>query len=183
MIKIANLLFEARMLKDLPRSGYAFLGAGRESIAEHTFTMAFICLTMAKLVPGVDSEKLMAMALVHDLPEARTGDHNYVNKKYNGVDEQKAIGHFSRGIPFGGELKALIEEFNMGQSLEAQLANDADQLSFILELKKLKDLGATSPEEWLPWVTGRLKTDTGRQMASQIMESRWDEWWTCDYSE
>jgi putative hydrolase of HD superfamily len=183
MIKIANLLFEARMLKDLPRSGYAFLGTGRESIAEHTFTMAFICLTMARLVPGADGEKLMAMALVHDLPEARTGDHNYVNKKYNKVDEKKAIRHFSRGIPFGKEIKDLIEDFNLGQSLEARLANDADQLSFILELKKFKDLGATSPEDWLPKVLARLKTDTGRDMASQIMEHRWDEWWTCDYSE
>lgn len=183
MTKIANLLFEARMLKDLRRSGYAFLGAGHESIAEHTFTTAFICLTMARLMPGADSEKLMAMALVHDLPEARTGDHNYVNKKYNVVDEEKAIRHFSRGIPFGGEMKALIDEFNLGETLEARLANDADQISFILELKKLKDLGATSPEEWLPLVLGRLKTDTGRDLAAQIMESRWDEWWTCDYSE
>lgn len=183
MTKLANLLFEARMLKDLKRSGYAFLGTGQESVAEHTFTTAFICFAMARMVPEADGEKLLSMALVHDIPEARTGDHNYVNKKYNEVDEKKAIRHLTRGIPFGKEITALMAEFNRGESLEARLANDADQLSFMLELKKLKDLGATSPKDWLPFVLDRLKTDTGRELASQIMESRWDEWWTCDYSE
>lgn len=183
MTKIGNLLFEARMLKDLKRSGYAFLGTGQESIAEHTFTTAFICFAMARLVPEADSEKLLSMALVHDIPEARTGDHNYVNKKYNAVDEAKAIRHLTRGILFGQEIQALMDEFNCGETLEARLANDADQLSFVLELKKLNDLGATSPKEWLPLVIDRLKTDAGRDLAAQIMESRWDEWWTCDYSE
>jgi putative hydrolase of HD superfamily len=35
MKRIADLLFEARILKEIPRSGFHFLGVGRESIAEH----------------------------------------------------------------------------------------------------------------------------------------------------
>ncbi|HCY85331.1 MAG TPA: metal-dependent phosphohydrolase [Desulfobacteraceae bacterium] len=183
MTQIADLLFEVRMLKDLRRSGYAFLGSGKESIAEHSFTTAFICFAMARLETGIDGEKLLAMALVHDVPEARTGDHNYVNKKYNRVDECLAVGHLTAGIPFGPEIGELIEEFNRGETREAKLANDADQLSFILELKKLKDTGATSPDEWLPFVLDRLKTRTGKRMAEDIMNTRWDAWWTRDYSE
>ena len=171
------------MLKDLRRSGYAFLGSGGETIAEHSFTTAFICFAMARLESGIDREKLVAMALVHDIPEARTGDHNYVNKKYNTVDEARAVAHLTAGTPFGSEIEALIDEFNLGETREAMLANDADQLSFVLELKKLKDTGATSPEEWLPFVLGRLKTQTGKQMAEDIMNTRWDNWWTRDYSE
>ncbi len=34
MKNIANLLFEAKMLKEIPRSGFHFLGSGKESIAE-----------------------------------------------------------------------------------------------------------------------------------------------------
>jgi len=80
MKPIANLLFEVRILKDLVRSGYAFLGSGKESVAEHSFMTAFICFVLAKMDPGVDGAKLVAMALVHDLAEARTGDLNYVGK-------------------------------------------------------------------------------------------------------
>ncbi len=183
MKEIAHLLFETRMLKDIDRSGYAFLGSGKESIAEHSFTTAFVCFTMAKLEPEVDSEKLMAMALVHDIPEARTGDHNYVHKKYNQVNEAKAVSHLAAGVAFGADIQDLINEFNLGETQEARLANDADQISFILELKKLKDTGAVSPEKWLPLVMGRLKTKTGKQMAQSIMETHWDEWWTREYSE
>lgn len=183
MKQIANLLFEVRMLKDLVRSGYAFLGSGRESIAEHSFTMAFICFVMARLDPDIDGAKLVAMALVHDIPEARMGDFNYVQKKYSLVDEDKAISHLIKDISFGKDIRLLIDEFNLGETKEAKLAKDADQLSFVLELKKLKDTGAQSPGKWLPVVMDRLKTKIGIQMAQSIMETQWDEWWMNDYSE
>ena len=183
MTRIADLLFEVRMLKDLKRTGYAFLGEGQESIAEHSFTTAFLCFIMARLEPDVNSEKLISMALVHDTAEARTGDLNYVHKKYNTVDEASAVTHLIQGLDCAKDIFDLIDEFNRGETKEAMLANDADQLSFILELKKLKDLGAASPESWLPFVLGRLKTDTGRKLAKDILDTRWDEWWTRGYSE
>jgi len=38
MDSIADFLFEVGMLSRTPRSGYQFLGSGRESVAEHIFT-------------------------------------------------------------------------------------------------------------------------------------------------
>ena len=183
MKHIANLLFEVRILKDIVRSGYAFLGSGKESIAEHSFMAAFICFAMAKIDPDINSEKLVSMALVHDIAEARTGDFNYVEKKYSTIDEAKAISHLIKHNSFGNDIKNLIDEFNSGETKEAKLANDADQISFILELKKLGDIGAKGPEKWLPVVLKRLKTDIGKQIAQSIMETNWDEWWMNDYSE
>ena len=183
MKHIANLLFEVRILKDIVRSGYAFLGTGKESIAEHSFMTAFICLAMAKIDADIDTEKLVTMALVHDIAEARTGDFNYVEKKYSIIDEDKAISHLVKNIPFGKDIKNLIEEFNLSETKEAKLVQDADQISFILELKKLKDTGAKGPEKCLPVVMQRLKTDMGKNIAKNIMETSWDEWWMNDYSE
>jgi putative hydrolase of HD superfamily len=179
----ADLLFEARMLKDLNRSGYAFLGNGSESIAEHCFTMAFICWVMGRMVSGIDAERLTAMALVHDLAEARTGDFNYVQKKYARVDEANALSHLVGNLPFGPDIIGLVAEFNAGETREARLAKDADQLSFILELKKLKDTGASFPDRWLEVIVERLKTDIGKQMAADILETRWDAWWLNGYRE
>ncbi|MCP3873209.1 MAG: HD domain-containing protein [Desulfobacteraceae bacterium] len=183
MKQVANLLFEVRILKDIIRSGYAFLGSGKESIAEHSFMTAFICFTMAKIDTDVNCERLVTMALVHDIAEARTGDFNYVEKKYSKVDEAKAISHLIKQLPFGNDIKNLMDEFNLCESKEAKLANDADQLSFILELKKINDTGAKGPEKWLPVVLKRVKTKIGKQLAQSIMETRWDEWWMSDYSE
>lgn len=183
MKPVANLLFEARILKDLVRSGYAFLGSGRETIAEHSFMTAFICFTLARLESDVDREKLISMALVHDLAEARTGDFNYVEKKYSQVNEKKAVSHLTRHVSFGDDITALVDEFNEARSKEALLAHDADQISFILELKKLDDLGNKGPDKWLPIIIDRLKTEVGKNLVKSIMETGWDEWWLNDYSE
>ncbi len=122
MKNIANLLFEARMLKEIPRSGYAFLGAGDESVAEHTFMITFIAFVMAQTMPEVDGIRLVNMCLVHDLPEARIGDLNPVQKQYVKADESLALSDTTRNLPFGKYLTELMEDFNTGKSMEARLA-------------------------------------------------------------
>ncbi len=171
------------MLKELPRSGYAFLGSGNETVAEHVFMTTMICFVISRMEPDINSEKLMTMALIHDLPESRTGDLNYVQKKYVHAMEERAVDDMTEGLLFGTELKFLINEFNSSETKEAKLAKDADQLSFILELKKKHDTGAKSPRKWLPYIQDRLQTDTGRALARSIMESNWDDWWFQNYSE
>jgi 5'-deoxynucleotidase YfbR-like HD superfamily hydrolase len=181
MKNIANLLFEAKMLKEIPRSGFHFLGSGKESIAEHTFMTTFIAYVMAQLEPDIDALKLISMCLVHDLPEARTGDLNTVNKAYVTADEAKALEDTTRSLPFGSSITRLIEEFNENSSIEARLAHDADQLALILELKHLSDIGYTPPDTWLPHVRKRIKTKTAKKIAHSIMETNRDDWWLNNY--
>lgn len=181
MKNIVNLLFKARILKDIPRSGYHFLGAGKESVAEHSFSVSFIAFVMSQMEPDVDALKLISMCLVHDLPEAKTGDLNYVQKKYVTADENKAVEDITRNLPFGSSLADLINEFNAGRSLEAKLAHDADQLALILDLKALSDIGYDPPKKWLPFALKRLKTKTGQTLAQTIMKTEWDAWWLDNY--
>jgi putative hydrolase of HD superfamily len=177
MKSIANLLFEARLLKKIPRSGYHFLGSGKESVAEHSFAAAFIGYVLSRMAPEADSARIIEMCLVHDLAEARTGDMNYVQKKYVTVDEEKAVRDMTAGLSFEPDLKGLIEEFNACESPEAQLAHDADQLALIVELKALKDLGNTHAESWLSFIVKRLRTEAGKRLCKEILKTGWDEWW------
>lgn len=181
MRNISNLLFEAKMLKDLPRSGYSFLGSGKESVAEHSFMITFIAYVISQLEPDIDPLRIMQMCLLHDLPEARTGDLNYVHKKYTAADEKMAVNDIAATVPFGESLKSLIEEFNLSVTKESRLARDADQISFILELKHLQDTGNKGPEKWIPIVMERLLTETGKKIAESILETPWDEWWQKNY--
>ncbi len=181
MKHIANLLFEAKMLKEIPRSGFHFLGCGKESIAEHTFSTTFIAYVLAQLNPEIDALKLITMCLVHDLAEARTGDLNTVNKTYVTADEAKALEDTTRLLPFGSSISGLIKEFNENHSIEAQLAHDADQLALILELKDLSDIGYAPPDTWLPHVLKRIKTDVAKKIARSIMETNRDDWWLNNY--
>jgi 5'-deoxynucleotidase YfbR-like HD superfamily hydrolase len=177
MKRIAHLLFEARSLRRLPRSGYQFLGTGQESVAEHSFTTTFIAYVLSNMVPEVDAHKLITMSLVHDLPEARIGDLNYVQKFYIQADESAAVDEMASDLPFGNELKTLIDEFNLGESLEARLARDADQIAFLIELKDLADQGYAAPPTWIPNIQQRLQTDIGRSVADTILTTPSDMWW------
>ena len=109
--KIINFFFELGMLKKTPRSGFQFLGSGRESVADHSFRVAMIGFALARMDGNVDPFKVVCMCLVHDLPEARTGDQNYVNKRYVTVDEAGAIADLADSLPFGDELKELLKEY------------------------------------------------------------------------
>ncbi len=177
MKNIANLLFEARLLKKIPRSGYHFLGVGKESVAEHCFSTTFIAYVMSRIEPEIDALRLISMCLIHDLPEARIGDLNTVHKKYVTANETKALEDTINGLAFGQNLTDLFDEFKDGRSKEAKLAHDADQLALIVELKDLIDIGYEPPRTWIQNVISRLKTKTGKKIASAVMETNRDEWW------
>ena len=177
MKDLINFLFEVGMLKKTPRTGYQFLGSGKESVAEHSFRMALIGYLLSIQEPKADSMKTMLMCLFHDLHEARTGDHNYVNKRYVQIDEDKAVQDLAKGLPFGDQIISLTREFTEGQSLEACISRDADQLDLILSLKEQQDLGNAYAREWLHYAVKRLQTDSARKMAQEILETDSTEWW------
>ena len=174
---IANLLFETGMLKKTERTGLAFLGSGRESVAEHAFRVTMIAYVLAKMEEGVDEGRLIKMCLLHDLVEARTGDHNYVQKKYVTVDEEKALNDIADSVFFGNDIRDLVNEFNSGRTIESFLANDADQLELILMLKENKDLGNPYADEWIAYALKRLKTETAKKLAETILCTDSTSWW------
>lgn len=177
MKNLAHFFFEVGMLKRTPRTGFQFLGSGAESVAEHSFRTAVIGYALARLEEDVDAGRVLELCLLHDIPEARTGDLNYVNKKYVQVDEKKAVEDLARTLPFGEEYRGSIEEFVGNSSREAQLANDADQLEMILALKEYKDLGNRYADEWYPFALKRLQTETARALAEQIWTTDSTRWW------
>jgi putative hydrolase of HD superfamily len=183
MDTIANFLFEVGMLKRTPRTGLQFLGSGEESVAEHVFRVVFIGYALARLEQDVDELKVLKMCFLHDLPEARTGDLNYVNKKYVTADESKAIRDLAKTIPFGGDIEQIIEEFNQAETREARLANDADQLELILMLKEYKDLGNKYADEWISFALKRLRTEKAQALARAIIDTDSTSWWFKDKSD
>jgi len=183
MKNVANFLFEAGMLKRTPRSGFQFLGTGAESVAEHIFRTTYIGYALGSLAKGIDVDHLIKMCLFHDLPEARTGDLNYVNKKYVKADEKKAVRDLAATLPFGKEIEGLVLEYEEGTTEEARLARDADQLEMILALKEYKDLGNKYADEWLQFSLKRLQTDSAKELADVILKTDSSLWWFSDKSD
>ena len=181
MKSIAEFMFTAAMLRRTPRSGLQFLGSGQESVAEHVFQTMMVAYSLVKLEQEkgteVDENRVLKLALLHDMLESRTGDHNYVNKKYLKVDENRALDDMCRPLFFGAEVKELVVEFEEKKSYEAKLAADADQLALMVLLKEQQDLGNVYAEKWLTVARQRLLTESGRLLAQSLNETDWAGWW------
>lgn len=183
MKKIVDFLYEVGFLKKLRRSGFAFLGSGEESVADHTCRTLFIAYVLAQMTEGVDLGRLLKMCLFHDLPEARTGDLNYVNKKYVAPDEKRVLAELAARLPFGEEVASLILEFESHKTLEARIANDADQLDLLLHVKEQQDAGNPRVGPWLEHAFQRLETEPARRLARIAMETDSTDWWLLEHEE
>jgi len=173
---MVDFLFEVGMLKKTPRTGYQFLGTGKENVAEHSFRTAIIAFVLAKN-SGKDAYKAALMALFHDLHEARCGDFNYVYRIYNKSDERQALKDSLQDTGIEEEVLDFYQELEEVKSVEAALVQDADQLDLILNLKEQLDLGNKYAAKWLDCALKRLRTEEGKKLAQKILQIDHTDWW------
>lgn len=174
--RIVDFLNECGMLRKTPRTGYQFLGSGKENVAEHSFRTAVIGHVLA-LMADADVARTTYMCLFHDLHEARTGDFNYVNRIYNESKRTEALQHACAGTGLEEAVMGYWEELEEAATLEARLAQDADQLDFILNLKEEFDQGNKYAGEWLEIALQRVRTEWGKELAETIAKTDHKDWW------
>lgn len=154
--RITDFFHEAGHLRHTPRSGYAFLGSGSENVAEHSYRTSVIGYTLAKLA-GADAARVTFLCLFHDLHEARTGDFNYVNHRYDTCRDREALQDAVDGTGLEQDILDGWDEWQERRSLEARLAHDADQLDLICNLKAELDKGNKFAADWLESAVKRLR--------------------------
>lgn len=176
MKRLADFLFEAGMLRRTPRSGYQFLGSGAENVAEHSFRTAMVGYVLAGLA-GADRARVVQLCLFHDLHETRTSDFNYVNRLYNSSRRTDALKDALAGTGLEEPVLELWHELEATETLEAKVAQDADQLDFILNLKEEADLGNPYAPQWLAIALKRLRTEEGRALGAMIGRTDHKDWW------
>lgn len=180
MKDIVNFLFEVGILSKTPRSGFHLLGSGNQSVAEHTNRVVFIGYTLGSLEKDVDMLKVLKMCLFHDLLESRISDLNYVHQRYVDVKEEKALEDLAKTLPFGKDIKDIINEYEARQTKEAIIAKDADNIEWILSLKEQADNGNSKALIAIDSAMKRLKTEIGREVANKILETSSESWWFGD---
>lgn len=175
--KIVDFLFETGMLAKTPRSGFFFLGSGKQSVAEHSNRTTYIGYVLAEMIDGADVSKVIQMCMFHDIAEARVSDLNYVHQKYTKRYEAEAVKDLTDPLPFGAKIKDIIHEYEERKSIEAIIAKDADNLEFLLSLKEQKDIGNTRADSWISLLLKRFKTEEAKDLAEKITKRDSDRWW------
>ncbi|MDQ5889767.1 MAG: hypothetical protein QG609_260 [Patescibacteria group bacterium] len=175
--KVADFIYETSIHSRTPRSGFWFLGSGSQSVAEHLFHVAMISYAMCHFEPKADKNKVVMMALFHDIGEGRTSDHNYVHQRYGRLAEASAVADIARSVPFGQEISDLFQEEQKQETLEAKLVKDADQLEWISTLRAEEIKGNSKAGQWIKIARKRLKTTAGKKLGSVLEKVNPDSWW------
>ncbi len=108
-----------------------------ETVAEHTFLTAMMAWMIAEeCFPSLDSQKVLRMALLHDVGEIYAGDITPVDdvsasEKYQ--REKAAVEKIFSRLSKGNQWLALWEEYETGASPEAQLVKQVDKLEMALQ--------------------------------------------------
>ena len=171
-------------------------------MADHSFRVALFALVASSSSsqassspsssPPFDAARAVKIALVHDLAEAIVGD---IAPGDNGPKEEKArreaeamaemrrmleggggsggSGSSSSPVTIGAEVEALFEEYEKGETPEAQLVKDCDKLEMLLQAVEYeKEESPETPNldlsEFFEGVRGKLKTEIGRNWALEI---------------
>ncbi len=160
---LSKLLSLTHISENLKREKrHSWLSNGdHESVAEHSYRMALMVYLIApKLEFTVNTEKVLKMALIHDLVEAYTGDcpdfevksAEQVNSKF--LAEEQAIEKAGELLGLQ-ELPALWHEFERGETREAQLVRAIDRLEMQVQHNEA-DLSSWSEIEKKRMFLGQL---------------------------
>ncbi|MGM8898385.1 MULTISPECIES: HD domain-containing protein [unclassified Psychrobacter] len=129
---ITNYLLELDALKLINRRTYLDGGLRVENSAEHSWHLAMACWTIARSFKlDVSEEKLLKLALIHDLGEIDAGDTFLYDTKRGDAHNAEREGvkrleaHNGNAVT---ELSTLWEEQETGTSPETKLLKVVDRL-------------------------------------------------------
>lgn len=127
MGETARLVEELLGLKDVPRTGWVRCGVtDAESVAAHSWGVALLAALLCP--PGLDREKVLLMAVLHDLAEVRVGDltpHDGVSHAEKHRRELAAITELLARHP---DLLAIWHEAEARETPEARFLKELDRL-------------------------------------------------------
>eukprot|EP00759_Apiculatamorpha_spiralis_P025149 PhF_6_TR28226/c0_g1_i2/m.41758/K07023/K07023; putative hydrolases of HD superfamily len=127
-------------LKRVQRQGWVDRNVtSPESVADHSHRVAMLCLLCPDTT--LDKNKMVAMALVHDLAEVHAGDItpfqgiSHEEKHKMEVDGMDKFQECMTRAGITSNIRQLWEEYEAGATPEAQFVKQADKLEMVLQAR------------------------------------------------
>ena len=164
-------------LKTTSRAGWVDVGIPQpESVADHTFRTTILCMIYADM-KGLDQPKLLRMALIHDLPEAITGDLTPPKKnKETKSREDAAMNQILDLLPEKQRKKYLTDwnEYQEGKTKEAKAVRQLEKLEMALQAKEYEKTKSTgqSLKRFIKSAEKAITWPELRRLLSIIMEEQ-----------
>ncbi|XVF47836.1 hypothetical protein PTKIN_Ptkin03bG0142900 [Pterospermum kingtungense] len=148
-----------------------------ESIADHMYRMGIMAL-IASDIPGIDRDKCVKMAIVHDIAEAIVGDitpSDGVSKAEKSQREREALDHMCKLLGGGSRAKEIEElwmEYEENSSSEAKIVKDFDKVEMILQALEYENEQGANLDEFFQSTAGKFQTEVGKAWASEVASRR-----------
>ncbi len=166
-------------LKLLPRIGWLQRGvANAESVADHSFGLAALALVFTAADDSVDRERVLAMALIHDVAEALLGDLPFSARRLIGDAvkrdaERRALVELCAPLPGGERLIWLWEEYAAGATREARLVKALDRIETLVQALAYERAGNRLLNEfWIDATAGLDEFPDLKGFAAWLVEQR-----------
>ena len=157
---VLDFIEEIGVLKNLSRTGWRFRGIkDAESVADHCYRVSLLSMILADVLTEqdvrLDAEKVMRLALLHEIAEARIGDLpfpalEYIPEGVKEAGERAAVeSMFERFGLLQQKYIQLWEEFEKGTSIEGKLVRAADKLELMIQVLEYEKIGYRSLDKSL----------------------------------
>jgi putative hydrolase of HD superfamily len=173
-------LLRAYRLKDRPRTGWGLRGvADAESVADHSWGTALLCLLFADEA-GVDVGEALAIAVVHDVAEAETGDvatregADVTGKAAREAQAMAALAELWPG-PASERVRRRWQAYEGRRGPAARFVRDMNLLDMCLQAliyaregRAHGDAGPAALDEFVASAEARAATDVGRARMAEV---------------
>lgn len=160
-------------LKKVPRKGWKEkIGITHpESVADHSFSVAVMAMIFSDL-KKLDTQKILKMALLHDLSESITGDFTpeEISKNDKKEIENQTMSEILSKLPseIANEYAKIWNEFQEGTSKESVVMHDIDRLEMAIQALKYNAEGY--PKEKLALFFESAKKDVKSKEILDILD-------------
>lgn len=146
---LGEFIRAAAGLKELKRAGWIekFSMTDGESVADHSFGAAITAMVLSDAM-GLDSERAVKMALLHDIAESEIGDITPDSMPHDKKEkmETEAFLRIASMLPEGmrAEYASIWDEFCAGKTPEARIVAQADKIDMALQAVTYERAGRAS---------------------------------------
>lgn len=177
-MNILHLAFQVGLSKKIKRTGWMMRNVNDpESVAEHAFRVTVLCMVLASQLE-INKEKLIKMAIIHDLGETATGDivvHKGIKTDFKlRAKKEKIEKEAIKQILYGydEDYAKLFHEMTLRKTREALIFWEIDVLERTIQAYEYEKEQKKDLTEFFEGAKIEIKTPFLRQILDDLLKMR-----------
>lgn len=172
-INLKKFFLLVEKLKTTKRRGWTVKSTVNdiESVADHSYAASTIAMVLSDTM-NLNTEKILKMMLLHDLPESIIGDLMPGENPNKSKEEDNAMNNIMTNLPYHvrKEYLEIWNEFKNNKSEESRFAHEIDKLELIIQLFLYKEhISEDVLKEFLHSSKVKINSELNKKVLKEII--------------